>query len=125
MPQYVSYAKIKDYDKVCFVPDEKEKNEKGQPLYNLNPVTNLLRMATMSIGMHSITKENYKEFYFRLMFQQKLSQYDLDKINIEDVKNHIGLNVQQSRSWMKEETRKKFVFRMYKSFIERLENEQE
>jgi hypothetical protein len=125
MPQYVSYAKIKDYDKVCFVPDEKEKNEKGQPLYNLNPVTNLLRMATMSIGMHSITKENYKEFYFRLMFQQKLSQYDLDKINIEDVKNHIGLEVQQSRSWMKEETRKKFVFRMYKSFIERLENEQE
>ena len=125
MPQYVSYAKIKDYDKVCFVPDEKEKNEKGQPLYNLNPVTNLLRMATMSIGMHSITKENYKEFYFRLMFQQKLSEYNLDKINIEDVKNHIGLNVQQSRSWMKEETRKKFVFRMYKSFIERLENEQE
>ena len=125
MPQYVSYAKIKDYDKVCFVPDETEKNEKGEPLYNLNPVTNLLRMATMSIGMHSITKENFKEFYFRLMFQQQLSQYDLDKINIEDVKSHIGLEVQQSRSWMKEETRKKFVFRMYKSFIERLENEQE
>jgi len=113
MPQYVNFENINNWEKVCYINNR------------ISPVTNLLRMATMSIGMHSITKENYKEFYFRLMFQQKLSEYDLDKINIEDVKSHIGLNVQQSRSWMKEETRKKFVFRMYKSFIERLENEQE
>ena len=40
--------------------------------------------------------------------------------DVDDVKSHIGLEVQQSRSWMKEETRKAFVFRMYKSYIERL-----
>ena len=122
MPQYVSYAKIKDYDKVCYIPDKKEKNEKGEPLYNLNPITNYLRMATMSIGMHSITEKNYKDFYQRLMFQRELSEYkeDLLIITLDDVKAHIGLEVQQSRSWMKEETRKAFVFRMYKSYIERL-----
>ena len=122
MPQYVNYAKIKDYDKVCYIPDEKEKNEKGEPLYNLNPITSYLRIATMSIGMHSITEKNYKDFYQRLMFQIELSEYKtyLGTITLDDVKSHIGLEVQQSRSWMKEETRKAFVFRMYKSFIERL-----
>mgnify|MGYP003135708927 FL=1 len=122
MPQYVSYAKIKDYDKVCYIPDEKEKNEKGEPLYNLSPITNYIRIATMSIGMHSITEKNYKDFYQRLMFQRELSEYkeDLLIITLDDVKAHIGLEVQQSRSWMKEETRKAFVFRMYKSYIERL-----
>ena len=122
MPQYVSYAKIKDYDKVCYIPDEKEKNEKGEPLYNLNPITSYLRIATMTIGMHSITEKNYKDFYQRLMFQITLSEYKtyLGTITLDDVKSHIGLEVQQSRSWMKEETRKAFVFRMYKSYIERL-----
>ena len=122
MPQYVSYANIKDYDKVCYIPDEKEKNEKGEPLYNLSPITNYIRIATMSIGMHSITEKNYKDFYQRLMFQRELSEYkeDLLIITLDDVKAHIGLEVQQSRSWMKEETRKAFVFRMYKSYIERL-----
>ena len=122
MPQYVSYANIKDYDKVCYIPDEKEKNEKGEPLYNLNPVTNYLRTATMVIGMHSITKKNYKDFYQRLKFLIELSEYQTyqSKITLDDVKSHIGLEVQQSRSWMKEETRKAFVFRMYKSYIERL-----
>ena len=122
MPQYVNYAKIKDYDKVCYIPDEKEKNEKGEPLYNLNPITNYLRIATMGIGLHSITEKNYKDFYQRLMFQRELSEYKtyLGTITLDDVKSHIGLEVQQSRSWMKEETRKAFVFRMYKKYIERL-----
>ena len=122
MPQYVNYAKIKDYDKVCYIPDEKEKNEKGEPLYNLNPITNYLRIATMGIGLHSITEKNYKDFYQRLMFQRELSEYKtyLGTITLDDVKSHIGLEVQQSRSWMKEETRKAFVFRMYKNYIERL-----
>ena len=122
MPQYVNYAKIKNYDKVCYIPDEKEKNEKGEPLYNLNPITSYLRIATMTIGMNSITEKNYKDFYQRLMFQRELSEYkeDLLIITLDDVKAHIGLEVQQSRSWMKEETRKAFVFRMYKSYIERL-----
>jgi hypothetical protein len=122
MPQYVSYEKIKNYDKVCYIPDEKEKNEKGEPLYNLNPITSYLRIATMTIGMNSITEKNYKDFYQRLMFQRELSEYkeDLLIITLDDVKAHIGLEVQQSRSWMKEETRKAFVFRMYKSYIERL-----
>ena len=76
----------------------------------------------MSIGMHSITEKNYKDFYQRLMFQIELSEHKtyLGTVTLDDVKAHIGLEVQQSRSWMKEETRKAFVFRMYKSYIERL-----
>ena len=89
MPQYVNYAKIKDYDKVCYIPDEKEKNEKGEPLYNLNPITNYLRIATMGIGLHSITEKNYKDFYQRLMFQRELSEYKtyLGTITLDDVKS--------------------------------------
>ena len=126
MPQYVSYAKIKDFEKVCYIPDPIEKTEEGKPLYNLNPITNLLRMFTMSIGLHSITKKNYKKFYQRIMFQQELSSIKKvykSELTLDDVKNHIGLEVQQSRAWMKEETNQQFVLRMWANYKLDLMNE--
>ena len=118
MPQYVNYENIKNWKKVCYINDE------------LNPVTNYLRMITMSIGLHSITEDNYKDFYYRMKFQQTLSEsreyYEKEFIiTLDHVKEHIGLEVQQSRSWMTQETTRGYVFRMWKLYRERLENEQE
>jgi hypothetical protein len=60
---------------------------------SLNPVTENLIFATMSVGLGEITEKNHVEFYLRLGVADSLSQWPGRRthIKLEDVKAHIGL----------------------------------
>ena len=59
-------TKIKDSDKVCWIETD-EKNDKGEPVYDMNPITNVMIWGSMFIGMDTITEKTYKEFHKRLI----------------------------------------------------------
>ena len=57
---------IKDSKQVCWIETD-EKNDKGEPMYDLNPITNVLIWGSMFVGMDIITEKTYKEFHKRLI----------------------------------------------------------
>src|SRR5581483_2508285 len=77
--------KVKDYDTVCWIEGE------------LNPITNTLIWATMSVKLGEITEKNAAEFYARLAITEKITGPSVVKdgepyyITPEDVEAHIGL----------------------------------
>lgn len=100
-------SKIKNRKELCFVEYEGEDAEEGDKM--LNPITQTLIFKTMSIGMGEITLRNWKEFYERVRFVQKLdgirhqTNQDEGKLVITptDVYQHIGLT---TNVWPKEST---------------------
>lgn len=95
-----------DYD-LSKIPEsirlvEGEPDEHG-PTKRLNPITEALIFATISVGMSEITEKNWKKFADRLTIVQNLDGGYLVRpipeihggitayITDEDVKNHIGL----------------------------------
>ena len=124
---------IKDSDKVCWVETE-EKNDKGEPMYDMNPITNVMIWGSMFIGMDTITEKTYKEFHKRLIEMEivtgsgmlqaektganKETYKDSRQPTLEEIQLHIGLKTNasrmESRKWgsnvrriVKEEAEKK------------------
>jgi hypothetical protein len=91
---------IKDYKTVCWI-ETGEKDDKGEPVTRLNPVTNTLIWMTMAVKLGSITEANAADFYGRLRIMEKLDGPFLYKIENgekidryftpEEIHAHIGL----------------------------------
>ena len=98
MPLNWNINKIEDWENYCFEPDpENPKQEK------MTTLTRVMLHMTMPVGMHEITKKNYREFYTRmLLLELDTSWYKRDEdgnqvgIQLEDVKRHIGLGTNAS-----------------------------
>ena len=122
MPLNWNINKIEDWENYCFEPDpENPKQEK------MTTLTRVMLHMTMPVGMHEITKKNYREFYTRmLLLGLDKSLYTLDEdgnqvgIQLEDVKRHIGLGTNAS-SIRLNKLLKDFYENKLKT-VERLEN---
>lgn len=89
---------IEDYKNKCWIEKDNE--------HNLNPVTEALIFATMSVGLNEITEKNAQEFYIRLHALERLmipylTSWDDDGshprfIEWEDINDHIGLHTNAS-----------------------------
>jgi len=98
MPLNWYISEVEDWDNYCFEPAPENPKEE-----RMTPLTNQLINMTMAVGMHEITKKNYREFYTRmLLLGLDKSLYTLDEdgnqvgIQLEDVKRHIGLGTNAS-----------------------------
>jgi hypothetical protein len=122
MPLNWNINKIEDWENYCFEPDpENPKQEK------MTTLTRVMLHMTMPVGMHEITKKNYREFYTRmLLLELDTSWYKRDEdgnqvgIQLEDVKRHIGLGTNAS-SIRLNKLLKDFYENKLKT-VERLEN---
>ena len=126
-------TKIKDSDKVCWIETD-EKNDKGAPVYDMNPITNVMIWGSMFIGMDTITEKTYKEFHKRLIEMEIVTgagMLQAEKVGanqetykdsrqptLDEIQLHIGLKTNasrmESRKWgsnlrriVKEEAEKK------------------
>ena len=124
---------IKDSKQVCWIETD-EKNDKGEPMYDLNPITNVLIWGSMFVGMDIITEKTYKEFHKRLIEMEivtgsgmlraektgdnETTYLDTRQPTLEEIQLHIGLKTNasrmESRKWgsnlrriVKEEAEKK------------------
>jgi len=100
-------GEIKNFEDLCWLPDEV--GEDGKKTFSINPVTRALTFHAMSIGMGSITKKNWKEFFIRVAAYEavegaSLHGFDEEEkkplprpITQEDVVNHIGLATNVSK----------------------------
>jgi hypothetical protein len=115
--------KIENNKELCWTPQipspsdgvkPEDLDENGQ-IVMMNPVTNALIWATISVKLGKITEENAAEFYSRLTFTQRVNGgaflYDYKDgerseywITPQDVRDHIGLTCNVS-----DETRAKFL----------------
>ena len=98
MPLNWYISKVENWEKYCFISDPEAVQE-----LKMTPLTHQLVHITMAVGMHEITKKNYREFYTRmLLLDLHKSLYTLDEegnqkpIQLEDVKRHIGLGTNAS-----------------------------
>ena len=126
-------TKIKDSDKICWIETD-EKNDKGEPVYDMNPITNVMIWGSMFIGMDTITEKTYKEFHKRLIEMEIVTgagMLQAEKVGanqetykdsrqptLDEIQLHIGLKTNasrmESRKWgsnlrriVKEEAEKK------------------
>jgi hypothetical protein len=83
--------------------DETEIGDDGEQKYRLNPLTETLIFATMTVGIGTITDENWTEFYARLKMFEAIDGPFLRHgdgtawlIIPADVENHIGLKTNAS-----------------------------
>ena len=113
---------IEDWENYCFEPDP-ENPEKER----MTPLTDQLINMTMAVGMHEITKKNYREFYTRmLLLGLDKSLYTLDEdgnqvgIQLEDVKRHIGLGTNASSIRLDKLLKSIYLRRL--ETVERMEN---
>ena len=124
---------IKDSKQVCWIETD-EKNDKGEPMYDLNPITNVLIWGSMFVGMDIITEKTYKEFHKRLIEMEIVTgagMLQAEKVGanqetykdsrqptLDEIQLHIGLKTNasrmESRKWgsnlrriVKEEAEKK------------------
>jgi hypothetical protein len=88
---------VVNHEQVCFIETD-EKDSEGKPLRRMNPVTDALIWATISIKLGEITEANADDFYARLAIMEKLSgpflvdgEGNSRYITPEEVKAHIGL----------------------------------
>lgn len=114
--------KIDGYEQVCWI-DEGDRKV-------MNPVTNMLIMATMFVGWEEITEANHVEWYTRLRSYEivagSLLQHigeDNERVDrfmtLEDVRQHIGLRTNAFPKM----TDAKFAKRLYDSLKERVDRE--
>jgi len=80
-------TKIDDYKNKCWVEVE------GQDKRTLNPTTDALIWACMSINMRGITETNTEEFYTRYLMASHAMERDSREcwLTLEDIEDHIGL----------------------------------
>jgi hypothetical protein len=100
MPLDWYVADVENYKERCWV-----KREDG---HHLSLITDTLIWAAMQIGMRSITKKNWKEFYARILLDPDSRRRENGCLLIKqaDVKAHIGLSTNVSpvsrTKWFKE-----------------------
>ena len=131
---------IKDSEKMCFEThigtaeemqsmvaqrtlvgcDWRWSDESQREVIRMHPVTYVLVMCTMSVGMGEITRKNWKEFYTRIYIAEQVwSQLLTDSngtprlITPDEILSHIGL-----RTNVSEETRAAFHGRVMRSLRE-------
>ena len=122
MPLNWNINKIEDWENYCFEPDpENPKQEK------MTTLTRVMLHMTMPVGMHEITKKNYREFYTRmLLLELDTSWYKRDEdgnqvgIQLEDVKRHIGLGTNASSIRLDKLLKDFYLKRL--NTVERMEN---
>ena len=106
---------INNYKDTCWIPVDPKDIEKQEYMHSttfhdekkneagvLNPVTNALIWATMTVGFWEITRKNWKEFYWRIQFYEKtrgamLNAYKDGKpsekyMTPKEIHDHIGLS---------------------------------
>ena len=102
---------IKDEDKICWIETDK-KNDKGESVKEMNPITDVLIWGSMFIGMDAITEKTYKEFHKRLIELEiitgkgmltkesedgKATYQEFRQPTLEEIQLHIGLKTNASR----------------------------
>jgi hypothetical protein len=97
------------------VPEDVRTVDDGAGGKRLNPITQTIVFATMSVGMPRITEQNAREFYARVSIWEKLMgagthDADLNPIYIStaDVRAHIGVSTNANA--MTTPQFRKFVF---------------
>lgn len=116
-------SEIKNYKEACWIPNgetyKDEETGEEKETKHLAWQTDALIWASMSIGMGSITKKNWREFYLRMLLDpySKVNVYkdtgktavpEWHRIKIEDVFNHIGLRTNASSK-----TRAQYLKQLY------------
>jgi hypothetical protein len=117
-----SVRDIKDHETLCYITAEKDipyGPRKGERY--LNPVTDTLIWGTMIVGMGSITAKNWKKFYYRISFMEKMvGAYRYSQVRgpiyltPKDIQDHIGLHTNAVT-----ETEAKWLKRVYELHAER------
>ena len=122
MPLNWNINKIEDWENYCFTSDPEAIQE-----LKMTPLTHQLVHITMAVGMHEITKKNYREFYTRmLLLELDTSWYKRDEdgnqvgIQLEDVKRHIGLGTNASSIRLDKLLKDFYLKRL--NTVERMEN---
>lgn len=119
---------ITDYKTLCWTPAKSGKvdEETGEPLVDLDPITDGLIWATMMTGIGTIKQSNYEEFWLRLEMQSILGGSYMNwgpeatwhgqpkpdtksGYSLEMVYRHIGLSTNAS---FRDETRNKWFKRV-------------
>jgi len=95
-----SIGNVDDYLNVCWIENKDEDNKR------LNPVTEALVFATMSVGINRITDKNVYDFYLRSIvaadiYGMPLTFWNADEretrnFHLEEIKQHIGLSTNAS-----------------------------
>lgn len=66
-------TEIPDSETVCFLPDKLDPDGTIHPdRVKMNPITEVLIWATISVGISKITEKNYTDFYRRLRALEQL-----------------------------------------------------
>ena len=122
MPLNWYISKVENWEKYCFTSDPEAIQE-----LKMTPLTHQLVHITMAVGMHEITKKNYREFYTRmLLLELDTSWYKRDEdgnqvgIQLEDVKRHIGLGTNASSIRLDKLLKDFYLKRL--NTVERMEN---
>ena len=102
---------IKDEDKICWIETDK-KNDKGESVKEMNPITDVLIWGSIFIGMDAITEKTYKDFHKRLIELEiitgkgmltkesgdgKATYQESRQPTLEEIQLHIGLKTNASR----------------------------
>lgn len=97
MALHYELEKIEGFKELCYIEDGK--NNAGEPMFRVHPVTEALIFSMMNLHVGGeITQANHEEVFRRLYIMQELHGAWLRNgdgterfISLEDVKNHIGL----------------------------------
>ena len=96
MPLNWNINKIEDWENYCFEPDpENPKQEK------MTTLTRVMLHMTMPVGMHEITKKNYREFYTRML----LLELDTSWYKRDEDGNQVGIQLEDVKTtyWIRDE----------------------
>lgn len=121
--------KIKDHEKLCWVPCHEVKGN-----VRLNSVTEVLIWLSLEIGLDEITEKNYKEFFIRVSLAEKLfgtylfnprdgDVHEPRPITLEDIKSHIGLDTNAS-NMTKTAFHKRMIDRFYREADEKIKRKE-
>jgi hypothetical protein len=94
MALHWNIGEIADWENVCRI---NVREEEGEEVWDLNPVTDGLIWSTIAVGMGEITDDNYVLFYRRMVALAKIHGPMLRNEDgsmahtLADVKAHIGL----------------------------------
>ena len=108
------FTNIKDYKQTVWIPTD-EKDDDGEPLVRMNPVTHALIFGTISVGLGSITDKNIDEFVGRFRIIEKVHGAMVTKrgedyfITDEEFIAHIGLVTNVSNETRTQWARRLFV----------------
>ena len=107
-------TEIEGHDALCWIETD-EKNDDGEPLREMAPLTNAFIWSTIAIGIGHWTSENLAEVYTRLKFLERIDgclmyrtvdgKREDAPLTPEQVASHRGLRcnvtLEPRRAWLK------------------------